>query len=152
MSIESKGGPAAIPLPSPGALQALNKLCRRFLLASLVYMMLGMGLGVVDVLHLASVPTFVHMHLELIGFVAILIWGVGYKLIPTMFGGVHGVYSQRMADWHFWVANVALILMVVGYWLGVETDPRWFLALQIGGSLQFIGAGMFAYNMWMGLK
>ena len=152
MSIESKGGPAAIPLPSPGALQALNKLCRRFLLASLVYMMLGMGLGLLDTLHVASVPSFVHMHLVLIGFVAILIWGVGYKLIPTMFGGVHGVYSQRLADWHFWVANIGLILMVVGYWVGAELDTRAFLALQIGAVLQFVGAGMFAYNMGMGLK
>ena len=112
MSIETKSGPAAIPLPSPGALQALKKLCRRFLLASLVYMLLGMGLGLLDALDLSIAPSFVHMHLELIGFVALLIFGVGYKLIPTMFGGVHGVYSKKMADAHFWLANAGMILKI----------------------------------------
>ncbi len=152
MTIESKSGPSAIPLPSPGALQALNKVCRRFLLASFVYMLIGMGIGVLDSFDVVSIPTFVHMHIELIGFVTLLIFGVGYKLIPTMFAGKHGVYSQKMADIHFWVANVGLILMVAGGWLGAELDVRYFVALQVGGVVQFTGAGLFAYNMWMGLR
>src|SRR3972149_29286 len=50
----------------------------------------------------------------LIGFVLFLIYGIGFKLIPTMFFGLPRVASIGWAEVQFWLANVGLAGMLVG--------------------------------------
>jgi len=60
---------------------------KRFLQAALVWLGLGVTLGVA----MSVYPFFViyrpaHMHMNLLGFVAMMIFGVGYHVIPRFFG------------------------------------------------------------------
>ena len=87
---------------------------RGFVKASLVWLALGVTLGV----GMAAVPAWIvyrpaHMHMNLLGFVAMMIYGVAYHVIPRFTG--NPLYSRRLAAVHWWMSNAGLLLMVVGF-------------------------------------
>lgn len=120
---------------------------RRFLKAALVWLGCGVVVGVAMTVRpawLAYRP--VHTHLNLLGFVAMTIFGVAYHVIPRFAG--HPLHSPGLAGWHWWLANVGLALLVGGFSLiGVTgTLPRWVII--VGGSVSAVAAFLFIYNMW----
>jgi cbb3-type cytochrome oxidase subunit 1 len=50
----------------------------------------------------------------LVGFVLFLIYGIGYKLIPTMFFGLPKMENIGWAEAQFWLANIGLVGMLAG--------------------------------------
>ena len=92
----------------------LHRLCRRYLRVSFFYLALGLLLGAGMLAFGNDNFQFVHTHMLLIGFVLFLIYGIGYKLIPTMFFGLPRVVSIRGAEVQFWMANVGLAGMLLG--------------------------------------
>ena len=92
----------------------LSRLCRRYILVAFVYLVLGLVLGVGMLAFGNDNFQFVHVHMLLIGFVLFLIYGIGYKLIPTMFFGLPKVENIGWAEAQFWLANVGLVGMLAG--------------------------------------
>jgi hypothetical protein len=92
----------------------LSRLCRRFIRVAFVYLVLGLVLGVGMLAFGNDNFQFVHVHMLLIGFVLFLIYGIGYKLIPTMFFGLPKVENIGWAEAQFWLANVGLVGMLAG--------------------------------------
>jgi hypothetical protein len=92
----------------------LNRLCRRYIRVAFVYLALGLFLGVGMLAFGNDNFQFVHVHMLLVGFVLFLIYGIGYKLIPTMFFGLPKVGSIGWAEAQFWLANVGLAGMLAG--------------------------------------
>lgn len=123
---------------------------RAFLKASVSWLALGVTLGVAMAAHPAwTVYRPAHMHMSLLGFVAMMIFGVAYHVIPRFSGSP--LHDRRIAGAHWWVANAGLVLMVVGFvlraggaaWLAVATP-----VLATGGMLSVLGAYAFAWNIW----
>jgi cbb3-type cytochrome oxidase subunit 1 len=85
---------------------------------------------------------FVHVHMLLIGFVLFLIYGIGYKLIPTMFFGLPKVENIGWAEAQFWLANVGLVGMLVGavmpVGLGLDRIALLFGAVEAGAGILFV--------------
>ena len=48
-----------------------------------------------------------HAHILLIGFVSMMIFGVGYHLLPVFAGT--DLFSLRLAEIQFWLQNIGLI-------------------------------------------
>ena len=92
----------------------LSRLCRRYIRAAFVYLVLGLVLGVGMLAFGNDNFQFVHVHMLLVGFVLFLIYGIGYKLIPTMFFGLPKVENIGWAEAQFWLANVGLVGMLAG--------------------------------------
>ena len=83
---------------------------RRFIRASLIWLALGNTLG----LCMAAHPAWIiyrpaHVHMNLVGFVTMMIFGVGYHVVPRFTGnplavarcpGTTGGY--RTWDWREW--------------------------------------------------
>src|SRR5215471_15685691 len=89
---------------------------KAFIRASLIWFTLGIALG----LAMAAHPLWVvyrpaHAHMNVVGFITMMIFGVGYQLLPRLFGG--GLWSRRLAIAHLWFANIGLALMVIGFML-----------------------------------
>lgn len=103
---------------------AMNRLAFRFLRCALAYFAVGVTLGGLMFLGLVNVPVFVHAHLNLFGFLLMLVFGMVFKLVPPMFVRRQGLYSLRMAQVQFWLANVGLIGMVTTYALPVRQESR----------------------------
>src|SRR5690349_16831271 len=125
----------------------MDSFAKAFIRASLVWFALGITLG----LAMAVQPAWVvyrpaHAHMNLAGFVVMMIFGVGYQMLPRFFG--HPIFSQRLARAHIWLANTGLAALIVGFLLAPSIGASSVPVTASGGALWALGAYGFAYNMW----
>jgi len=120
---------------------------KAFVKASLAWLALGVTLGVAMAAHPPwSIYRPAHMHMVLLGFVTMMIFGVAYHVIPRFAG--FPLHSRRAAAVQWWISNAGLSLMVAGFFVrptGFETGT---LILSLGGLLAASGAYTFVYNVW----
>ena len=88
-----------------------------------------------------------HAHMVVAGFVTMMVFGVGYQLLPRLFG--FALHSRRLAEAHWWMANVGLAGMVAGFIATPHVGIRAAWATSIGGVLFAAGALAFVANMWV---
>lgn len=120
---------------------------KAFIRASLAWFALGILLG----LAMAAHPPWVvyrpaHAHMTVVGFLTMMVFGVGYQLLPRLFG--HRLHSPSLALAHWWLANVGLAAMVVGFTLAPSFGARSASVTATGGALFALGALGFVYNLW----
>jgi len=120
----------------------LGRLCRRYIRVAFVYLVLGLLLGTGMLAFGNDNFQFVHVHMLLVGFVLFLIYGIGYKLLPTMFFGLPRVASIGWAEAQFWMANVGLLGMLAGavlpVGLGFDRVTVAFGLLEAGAGVVFV--------------
>ncbi|HYB72482.1 MAG TPA: hypothetical protein VED18_03855 [Candidatus Sulfotelmatobacter sp.] len=132
---------------------ALNRIAFRFVRCALVYFALGVTLGGLMFLGLVSLPAFLHVHLNLFGFVLMLVFGMVFKLVPPMFVRRQGLYSLGMARAQFWLANLGLIGMLVTYALPVRQESRAVWAAAGASALAAVAACyLFVINVYLTLR
>jgi len=120
---------------------------RGFMKASLTWLGLGVTLGAAMAAHPAwLVYRPAHMHMNMLGFVAMMISGVGYHVLPRFSG--HPLHSRRLAGVHWVVANLGLATMVAAFGLTPHLGTRATPILAIGGVLSALGAYLFIFNIW----
>jgi len=120
----------------------LNRLCRRYIRVAFFYLVLGLLLGVGMLAFGNDNFQFVHVHMLLVGFVLFLIYGIGYKLIPTMFFGLPKVGNIGWAEAQFWLANIGLAgllagaMMPVGF--GLDRIALLFGTIEAAAGILFV--------------
>jgi cbb3-type cytochrome oxidase subunit 1 len=120
---------------------------RSFIKASLVWLGLAVTLGVAMAAHPAWVVyRTAHLHMALLGFVTMMIFGVAYHVIPRFTG--NALHSRRLATVHWWIANAGLAVLVSGFVARVSTPASAIPVLATGGVLAAAGAYLFIYNLW----
>ena len=115
---------------------------RWFVAAALVYALLGGLLGLAWLAFPGDLPALAlraHAHLMLVGFVAMMIFGVGLHVLPRFTGRT--LYSERLADVQFACANLGLLAMVAGWLAGRH------IVAETGGALLWAGFLLFAVNV-----
>jgi len=122
---------------------------KAFLRASLAWLGAGVSLGLAMAMHPAwAVYRTAHLHMNLLGFVAMMIFGVAYHVIPRFTG--HPLHSRRLAVAQWWLANAGLALFVAGLallpHLRFGTPAR--VVVAAGGTLSAVAAYLFIYNVW----
>ena len=120
---------------------------KAFIKSALVWLALGVLLGVTMTLR----PELVlyrtaHLHMNLLGFVGGMIFGVGYHVLPRFVG--HPLHSTRLAVAHWWVGNAGLALLAGGFaWrVSAGASAQWMIIT--GGALAALGALFFVFNIW----
>jgi len=131
--------------------RAMDKFVKGFIVMSVVYLGLAAVLGIVmlgnpNVLALK----FVHSHLNMLGWVSMMIFGVGYHILPRFMG--RPLYSNKVAETQFYLANLSLISMLVFYTLNIynPNDIFWMITVA-SGVVQALTIFLFVYNMLMTL-
>lgn len=120
---------------------------RAFIKASLAWLAMGVTLGVAMAAHpLWTIYRLAHVHMVLLGFVTMMIYGVAYHVIPRFAG--FPLHSRRAAVWHWWIANAGLALMAVGFALRARAWPWATHVLACGGTLSATGAYVFVFLLW----
>jgi heme/copper-type cytochrome/quinol oxidase subunit 1 len=120
---------------------------RTFLRAGLVSLGLGVTLGLAMAWHPAwIVYRPAHVHLNLLGFVTMTIYGVAYHVIPR-FAGVP-LFSRSLAAVHVWGATTGLAAMVAGFMLLPHAARAGRVMLVLGGLAGAAAAYLFVYNIW----
>ena len=115
----------------------------KFAWASLIYLLIGSTMGMVMVLN-PSPLTPSHAHVLLIGFVSMMIFGVGYHLLPVFAGT--DLYSLRLAEIQFWLQNIGLIglAFTMPYRF---TSNNHLLGTVVFGSVSLLAIYIFVYNV-----
>jgi cbb3-type cytochrome oxidase subunit 1 len=126
----------------------MDRFVKNFIIMSIVYLAVASVLGIVmlahpSVLHLK----FVHSHLNMLGWVSMMIFGVGYHILPKFAG--RPVKSVKIGEAQFWLANIGLVGMLLFY---VLADANPGAGLYIGlstafGALEALSIFLFFYNM-----
>jgi cytochrome c oxidase cbb3-type subunit 1 len=112
-----------------------------------------------------------HVHSGAMGWVGFISFGMLYWLVPQLWNKA-GLYSQRMATWHFWIATLGIVLYITAMWVsGIMQGLMWraydeygflqysfvesvaamhpfYVIRLLGGLLYLAGAVIMAVNLW----
>lgn len=119
--------------------------------------------------------TIGHVHSGALGWVGFITFGALYCMVPWLWKKP-GLYSNRLVEWHFWIATTGILLYICAMWVsGImeglmwrEYTPQGFLAnsfvetvsakhienvVRAVGGLMFLGGTVImAYNLWRTIR
>jgi len=129
----------------------MDKYAKAFVKASLIYLGMGVILGLLMVLmpDTRFTLTRVHVHILLLGFMAMMIYGVGYHILPRFMG--RPVYSHRLGNIQVWLANITLVGLSTSWILEASQSGIWHSLAALFGFGQAIAVFLFVINLWMSM-
>ncbi|MBT3071770.1 cytochrome-c oxidase, cbb3-type subunit I [Rhodomicrobium sp. Az07] len=116
-----------------------------------------------------------HVHSGALGWVGMVSFGAIYCLVPWLWKR-QGLYSQRLVEWHFWVATIGILLYITAMWVSgimqglmwratdalgvlqysfvesVEAMHPYYVIRAIGGLLYLTGGLIMAYNVFRTIR
>jgi cbb3-type cytochrome oxidase subunit 1 len=118
---------------------------------SIVYLGIAAVLGIVMLGNQNGMAMkFVHSHLNMLGWVSMMIYGVGYHILPRFMG--RPLYSNKIGEAQFYLANISLVAMLVFYTLNIYNPSSMYRMLTVvSGAVQAVTIFLFFYNMLMTL-
>lgn len=129
----------------------MDRFVKGFIVMSIVYLGISTVLGLV-MLGAQNMPAlkFVHSHLNMLGWVSMMIYGVGYHILPRFMG--RPLFSNRIGEAQFYLANISLIGMLVFYVVNTYNPTGLYRMLTVAfGVVQALTIFLFFYNMLMTL-
>ena len=129
-----------------------DKMAIRFTSISIVYLLIGCPLGVMFLFLPHYIPYLrpVHAHINLIGFVSIMIFGVSYHMFPRFTGSP--IYSVPIGRLQFYLANLGLIGMALSWWVFEKESSVQHIGLLTFGAVEAVAAVLYIYNSWKTLN
>ncbi len=129
----------------------MDKYAKAFVKTSLLYLGMGTIIGICMVVwpDIRFTLTRVHVHILLLGFVAMMIYGVGYHILPRFMG--RPIYSHRLGNIQVWLANVTLIGLSLSWILEVSQGGVWQTFSFLFGIGQTVSIFLFIINLWMSM-
>ncbi len=126
----------------------MDKYAKAFVKASLVYLGIGVITGFIMVAHpdLRFILTRVHTHINLLGFMAMMVYGVGYHILPRFMG--RPVYSHRLGNVQVWLANITLIGLSISWILEASQGGVWHTLAILFALGQGVSIFLFIINLW----
>ena len=119
--------------------------------------------------------TIGHVHSGALGWVAFIVFGTMYYLVPRLWGRTT-MWSTRLIGWHYWIATVGIVLYITSMWVsGIMQGLMWraydelgflqysfvesvaamhpFYAIRMLGGLFFLSGGLImVYNLIMTVR
>jgi cytochrome c oxidase cbb3-type subunit 1 len=129
----------------------MDKYAKAFVKASMIYLGMGAitGIGMVLWPDIRFAVTRVHTHINLLGFMAMMIYGVGYHILPRFMG--RPVYSHRLGNLQAWLANITLTGLSISWILETLQGGRWRSLAILFGIGQVFSIFLFIVNLWMSM-
>ena len=126
----------------------MDRFVKNFIGMSIIYLAMASLLGIFmlgnpSLMHLK----FVHSHLNMLGWVSMMIFGVGYHILPRFTG--KPLKSPKMGELQFWLANIGLIGMLLFYALA-SFNPEMGIyqgLTVVFGLMEAVSIFLFFYNM-----
>jgi cytochrome c oxidase cbb3-type subunit I len=111
-----------------------------------------------------------HVHSGALGWVGMVSFGAIYCLVPWLWKR-QGLYSQKLVEWHFWLATIGILLYITAMWVSgimqglmwratdslgllqysfvesVEAMHPYYIIRALGGVLYATGGFIMAYNV-----
>lgn len=77
-----------------------------------------------------------HVHSGSLGWVAFITFGAIYYLVPNLWQR-KGLYSTRLAAWHYWIATLGIVLYITSMWVAGIMEGLMWRAYDAQGFLQY---------------
>jgi len=114
--------------------------------------------------------TIGHVHSGVLGWVAFIVFGALYHLVPILWGR-RQLYSMKLVAWHYWIGTMGIVLYITSMWVsGIMQGLMWraydnlgflqysfvesvvamhpfYVIRGLGGVLFLAGGLMMAYNL-----
>jgi len=113
----------------------------RFVKIAVVYLLVGISLGLVMGMTQRFTLAPVHAHINLLGWASLALVGVIYHLYPD-------AAKTRLARVHFWLHNIGLPLLMVGLALMLTGHPAFDPLVAIGSVTVVVALFVFAVNLF----
>lgn len=126
----------------------MDKYAKAFVKASLIYLGIGVITGFIMIVYPDArfTLTRVHTHINLLGFMAMMIYGVGYHILPRFMG--RPVYSARLGYMQVWLSNITLIGLSISWVLEGILGGLWFGMVILFGLGHGVSVFLFIINLW----
>lgn len=113
----------------------MSKTTRGFIYSGLIYLAIGVILGSLFLfIPDLKVLRTVHAHLNLVGFVTFVIFGVAYHILPRFSG--KPLVNEGLSWWQFWLANIGLVTLLSFMTIGIFSKTPGIMLLQaLSGAL-----------------
>ena len=118
----------------------MKNLTHNFLIAAILYGLWGTLMGAWMVFAGESYLSQVHAHINLVGWVALALFGAFYHIYPD-------VSETKLAAVHFWTANLSVLALNIGLWMFFEQQGG-FLLIRVGTLLVLLSFLLFLVLMW----
>lgn len=113
-----------------------------FVRSSLVWLAAAVTLGSYMAMHPpAVIYRAAHLHMALLGFVTMMIYGVAYHVLPRFMG--KPFRNLKLAGLHWWLSNIGLTLLAAGFLWRSHAGPEAIPLLSAGGIMSAVGAYLF---------
>ena len=129
----------------------MDKFVKGFIVMSVVYLGVAAVMGIVMLSNQNVMALkFVHSHLNMLGWVSMMIYGVGYHILPRFMG--RALYSTKIGEVQFYLANISLVTLLLFYALNVYNPSDLYRTITVvSGAVQALTIFLFLYNMLMTL-
>jgi hypothetical protein len=116
-------------------------LAYRFMLAGIIFVILGMALGI----YMGNAQDFtlapLHAHLNLVGWATMMLFGLFYR-------GDQVAAGTTLAQWHFWAAVLGMIFFIPGIAGANLGNTTWELFVIPGSLLTLASMLFFLWTVW----
>ncbi len=127
----------------------MSKITVAFIKAAMVYFVLAMLIGIHMSRTGAVYPSMpIHVHFNLLGWMSMMVYGVAYHILPRFSG--RPLWNERLSIWHFWLANIGLVGMALGWTL--INGPGGGAILYLFALVEGVSIILFALNMFKTVK
>lgn len=125
----------------------MDRFVKNFIIISIIYLGISSILGICMLWNQSLLSLkFVHSHLNMLGWVSMMIYGVGYHVLPRFSG--RPLKYPKLGELQFWTANLGLIGMLAFYTLNIYTPkPVFNIVTVVFGGLEVLSIALFFYNM-----
>lgn len=118
----------------------MDRYMKGFVIAALIYLGLASVGGILIGAGMdQSWLRFLHVHFNLLGFMSMMVFGIGYFILPRFNG--KEIRFPGLLPVHFYAANIGLIGMVAAY------PQRPSLIFDAFAVLQGVSVGLFIFNL-----
>jgi len=116
-------------------------LAYRFMLAGVLFVVIGMLLGLYMGPTQDATLAPVHAHLNLLGWATMMLFGLYYRSDAAS-------AARPLANWQFWIAFVGMILFAVGL-TALQLGSQGFeFVVIVGAVISLISMLIFAWTVW----
>ena len=137
----------------------MYSLVRRFLKTAIVFLIVGLVLGVWMIVERDLVGRFpspylvsAHTHAILVGFVMMMILGVALWLFPRPAKDDER-YAPRLAEASYWLIAAGTAVRIAGELFQPRMDALWVRAATVlAATMQAAGIGLFFWTMWSRIR
>ncbi len=121
-----------------------------FIRCAMIYFLLAILLGIMMTMTGPMYPWMpIHTHFNLLGWMSMMIFGVGYHILPRFSG--KPLWSEKLATAQLWIANIGLIGMALG-WIVRSSETGSTTLLTLFAIVEAVSIVFFVLNMLLTIK